>query len=250
VKETASFPPLNWLEEIGFECVLHSNGLVRSVLPERKISLLWSPLGLSNTETEGKFNFCIHEDIWFCYPEAVKTRIHSLLGTNKRVHGRQCKVHRIDKAQAEHFLNHYHTGGFVTGYYKFGLFYKNELMACATFSKKRRFLTDTQSLVSAELLRFAVKDGFYVAGGLHKLIVAFMEEAGVNHLMTYADKEWTKGDSYEKVGFVKTGESPPLSFCVNPNTMRRKLHTSSPVSCPDDGIAVQNQGNIKFVLMT
>lgn len=245
MKQTGSFPPLQWLRQLGFNIVIAANKSVVSTLPNSNITLLWVPLGESIPAAQHPFRFVIHEDIWRCHTRAVQTRINALLGVNKRIHARNCAIVRIDKNTAETFLNQYHTGGYVTGYYKYGLYFQGELMACATFSKKRKFNRPNSQYLSAELLRFAVKDGFYVAGGLHKLIANFIKETQINHLMTYADKEWTDGSSYLKIGFVHSGETQPLSFCINPATFERTLKKES---CPAHCIEVQNLGNIRFVI--
>ena len=248
VKASATFPPVEWLKSLGFQITKLENGCVHSVVEEKSIDLLWIPCGISIPAAIEQFRFIVHEDVWRCRPNAVKTRIHSLLNINKRVHGRQCVVKRINKSTAEVFLNQYHTGGYVQCYFKYGLFYKDEFMACATFSKKRKFIGHPQPFFSAELLRFAVKDGFYVAGGLHKLISCFLNETGVNHLMTYADKEWTAGRSYEKIGFIHEGDTPPLTFSVNTVSFERTVLKHPSHTLADNCYRVSNLGNKRFVL--
>lgn len=224
--------------------------------PMPKQRLFWHESGLTvlyiptdeNPEYGSVANcIVIHEDIWLSRRVAVINRLLSLTGKAQRIHGRQCLVKRIDVATSKLFLDQYHIGGFINSYFKYGLFFRDELISVGLFSKCRTFRTaDNQTLKSAELTRFASKTGIRITGGLDKLLNTFCREYEVNHLMTYADKEWTDGKSYFTLGFEKTGETPPLQFLVHKKSGRRTLAGKIP-DYPDDWVLKNNLGNIKLI---
>lgn len=190
----------------------------------------------------------VHEDIWRSKKEAVLNRLMALTGHSKRMHGRQCIVKRIDNLTAQQFLNHYHTGGFVNSYFKYGLFGADELLAVGLFSKVRTFHKDTDSPYrSAELTRYACKTGIRVTGGLDKLLNAFCNENKVFHLMTYADKEWTDGKSYFTLGFEKVGDTTPLLFRIHKISGERNVIHKNQYEFNEDWVLKSNLGNIKLV---
>lgn len=190
----------------------------------------------------------LHEDIWQYHKTAVINRLLALTGATKRIHGRACELKRIDAETARLFLQDFHTGGFANSYFKYGLFYKNELMAVGLFSKCRSFQTaDHQLYKSAELTRFACKTGIRIIGGMDKLISAFCKEFNVLHLMTYADKEWTDGKAYYTLGFQKVADTPPLHFLINRQTGQRVIWKNNIPFDKDAWIPARNQGNIKLI---
>ena len=51
------------------------------------------------------------EDVWIAKKDQVLSRIHSMLGLNKRIHGRSTTVGKVSKADAALFLQQYHLQG-------------------------------------------------------------------------------------------------------------------------------------------
>ena len=83
----------------------------------------------------------------------------------------------------------------------------------ATFSNKRKMSRQGPDYTSAELIRFATKDGFTVTGGLSKLIKHYMKMLAPNDLMSYADRDWSLGKGYLAAGFkLKTISSASQSI--------------------------------------
>lgn len=210
---------------------------------------LFIPSGTDCPPDENRFFYRIHEDIWKHRNSAVLNRLGALCGKNERVHGRQCRIHRLDKSAAQSFLDLHHVGGYVTAYYKYGLYFKGQLLAVATFSKGRTLHLEG-GRKSYELLRFATASGYSIAGGLARLMRHFCLETGATHLMTYADKEWTDGKTYRKLGFRLAGTTPPLTFLVNTLTSERMLMTTAEIQAAGPWIEVKNMGNLKLVLDT
>lgn len=182
------------------------------------------------------------EDIWRTRPNQVLARLTSLLGQNKRIHGRKTKVHKIAKPIADAFLNQNHLQGAVSSRYKIGLFEKDELVAVATFSALRK-MNHTENYKSAELIRFAVKGGYSITGGLSKLISYFAELYQPNDLMTYADRDWSAGEAYLRLNFLQTAIIAPQYYHLNEQIQRRLVKDEQTVVAQ-----VFNTGSLKFIL--
>jgi len=183
------------------------------------------------------------EDVWITKSSQVLARIKSLLGLNIRIHGRKTKVQKITKPVSDSFLNTFHLQGGVSSRYKLGLFLKDDLIAVATFSALRK-MKHTENYRSAELIRFAVKAGYSVTGGLSKLIADFYDFLKPNDLMTYADRDWSAGEAYLRLGFNKTDALDPQFFVLDDQLNRLLKKTESNLHSKE----VFNTGSLKYIL--
>ena len=161
------------------------------------------------------------EDVWLAKRAQVLSRLHSFLGMNKSLHGRKTAVITIDQNLARTFLNNYHIQGFVNAAHFYGLVLNHELIAVAGFSRARPMKDKGNHYLSAELVRFASKDGCTVVGGLSKLIKYFLGQTKVHDLMTYADRDWSLGKGYGRIGFSLSGTTPPAYLFVHRETLVR-----------------------------
>ncbi|WP_293310581.1 hypothetical protein [Pedobacter sp. UBA5917] len=182
------------------------------------------------------------EDVWITRPDQVLARIKSLMGNNIRIHGRKTKATKITKPIADAFLEENHLQGPVSSRYKIGLFEKENLVAVATFSALRK-MNHSENYKSAELIRFAVKAGFSITGGLSKLIAYFAETYKPNDVMTYADRDWSAGEAYLTLGFEQTAVLEPQVYILDEN-LKRVLKKDNQVSVQE----VFNTGSLKFIL--
>lgn len=181
------------------------------------------------------------EDVCISRPELVLARLKSLTGSNIKIHGRKTIVRKIDKPIADLFLSLNHLQGAVSARYKFGLFMHEELVAVATFSALRK-MRCAENYKSAELIRFAVKTGYSINGGLSKLIASFRNQLKPNDLMTYADRDWSTGEAYIKLGFLNTDILVSQVFSLDKH-YNRSLMTES-----KDLHQVFNTGSLKYIL--
>lgn len=182
------------------------------------------------------------EDVWKTRSDQVLARIKSLMGNNVRIHGRKTKVAKITKPVADAFLEENHLQGPVSSRYKIGLFEKEDLVAVATFSALRK-MNHSENYRSAELIRFAVKAGFSITGGLSKLIAYFAENYKTNDIMTYADRDWSAGEAYVTLGFAQTAVLEPNIYILDAK-LNRKLKKEDQTSAQE----VFNTGSLKFIL--
>lgn len=201
------------------------------------------------------------EDVWCAKTEVVKSRLLALLGRSTRIHARLCQVQRIDKHTVDKFLTSNHLQVSTNAKFKYGIFIKpsyftryqqvlspySSLVAAATFSAARTVHREGQPYRSVELIRFANLRGCTVVGGLDKLIKAFINEHHPDDIMTYADRDWSNGRGYEKVGFQRIEVTPPQTFLLDiQNQIRhypKRLH-----DIPSDWISIENAGNLKYLL--
>ncbi len=201
---------------------------------------------------------CIHvdEDTWATRPALLLNRIAALAGQAQRIHARDTVVARIEKRLALSFLQDHHLQVALPGKYRYGLYHSGELVAVAVFSGGRRMADKPADYRSFELLRFCHKQGVHVVGGFSKLLDGLERNFSPGDIMTYADKDWSDGQSYRKLGFTAVGETAPQWFWIDPRTMQRyDEHTLPPevrAIAADERtaagyVAVRNSGSIKLI---
>ncbi len=161
-----------------------------------------------------KFRHYITEFHWNSNREASKSRLCSLMGVTKRIHARQCTLGRISRTEAKLFVDANHTMGYANSYFNYALFYKQDVVAMACFSKGRRMDRLPQNKKSFELIRFCNKNYFTVVGGLSKLIHYFEEEQKPGDMMTYVDMVWGEPDTYYALGFVLDQITPAITITI------------------------------------
>lgn len=187
------------------------------------------------------------EDQWKHKRDIVESRVLSLLGRTKRIHARLTEVKKLSKPEMVGFLEENHLSVPVTGKHKYGLVYKEELVAVATFSASCPVHRDGEVYRSHELLRFCNRNGTTVVGGLSKLIKHFIKMHDPDDIMSYADLDWSKGESYTRLGFKKIGELPPQTFYVDPGTLERYYKINVP-EAKLHLLGFQNKGSYKYLL--
>jgi len=179
-------------------------------------------------------------------PEKMAGIILSQLHLNKIIFARKCEIKKIDKTTAEIFLNHYHLMNATSSGFNVGLFYLDELMCVASFSKGRKMNRLAAHERSFELIRFCTKFGFTVTGGLSKLLKFFYDEKKAGDIMTYVDKQFSNGKSFINAGFTKHSDKEPNYFLINKKTFERKLF-SDEIFDKKEFYITQNSGSTKLV---
>ena len=136
-------------------------------------------------ESKGIHLLHIYDSEWYEQQDVIIDRIKSLLGFNKKLGARQCHCEKIENDDYELFCESYHIQGSVKAKWKYGLYFKDELVAVASFGKSR-FKKDEY-----ELLRYCSKAGLSVLGGMKKLVSHFKKETGIVDVVSYADRRYT-----------------------------------------------------------
>jgi hypothetical protein len=180
-------------------------------------------------------------------PKKIVSLICSQLKLNRTIFARKCELKKTEKKVAERFLNTYHLMNSTQSAYNYGLYYQNELMAIASFSKGRKMNRLKEHQRSFELIRFCTKSGITLTGGLTRLIKHFCEEKKAGDVMTYIDKQISNGNSFLRAGFKFHSETSPNYFLINKSTFERKSWESEKEFDKSTHYLTQNLGNIKLV---
>lgn len=200
----------------------------------------------SDFENEGIQVIQLWEDIWIKKPEQVLSRIKSVLGLNRRVHGRKTKIVPVKQETANDFFNTYHLQGTAGCKYRYGLELDNQLLAVAGFSAKRP-MNHTENYSSVELIRFATIDGVTVTGGLSKLIRHFVASEKPDDMMSYADQDWSDGNGYTRLGFTLVGKTPPMQILLHKDTLERCFPHRLPTTLQQDIEAMDEQERMLYL---
>jgi very-short-patch-repair endonuclease len=182
-----------------------------------------------------KTNLCKEKDIQLFHinqneidntPRIVESKLKSILNISKRkIHGRKCEVREIDTKLKSKFLNKYHLQGNDKSSVKLGLFYNDHLVSVMTFCKRRIAMgKKTSEEGEYELSRYCGNFNFYVIGGASKLLKYFERNYNPKKIVTYADKRWSKGDLYFKLGFTHTHDSKPNYWYFNDSNNSKLYH--------------------------
>lgn len=163
----------------------------------------------------------LYEDRWLSSREIIKARIKAHLGFEKVIFARNCECRVISADVERRFLDNFHSYGYAKSKYRYGLYFKSSLVAVSTFSASRPMNRLSGVLESYEWVRYASLPDFRIVGGMGKFLRYFTEDQNPQEIMSYADKEWSIGETYLKLGFYSAGETPPIKFYVDKRNMVR-----------------------------
>ena len=198
---------------------------------------------------DGGYPLIVTEDRWRSQRVMMQARLLAHLEVFEQAYARNCEVRRIEKSEAQAFLNENHSYGYAACKYRYGLFLKRHtghiaeelsasssansrkgmLIAVATFSNARKWIKNGQEIKSYEWTRYASLPEIRVSGGMGKLLKAFINDVRPDDIMSYADLEWSEGSVYSQLGFTLEGEKAPVMFEVDDLWHRRpygKQHES------------------------
>ena len=230
--------------------------------------------------TKGDRIIHLWEDVWLNQKDLVQSRILAMIGNSIRLNARHCHIQRIDMPMAERFLTKNHLQGSAKAKFKYGLFLKPQylekylgfsiydevesldgvdlrtnfkqpsehnpisLLAVATFSGGRLMKYGERiGQRSFELIRFATLHGYSVMGGMDKLLKAFELEHNPDDIMTYADRDWSDGRSYEILGFERIEITESQTFLLDNQTFKRYSGKKN----FENYTNIFNAGSIKYI---
>ena len=157
----------------------------------------------------------IFEDEWLHKQDIVKSRIKNILGlTENKIYARKCVIKEVTSKDTKNFLNYNHIQGNVNSSIRIGLYYDGELVSLMTLGKGRVALGSNVIDNSYELLRFCNKLDTSVIGGADKLLKHFIKSYQPKEIISYADRRWSNGNLYEKLGFNFIHNSKPNYFYI------------------------------------
>ena len=157
----------------------------------------------------------IFEDEWIEKQEIVKSKIKNILGyTDTKIYARKCEIKEVTYNDSVNFLNKNHLQGNCVSKIRYGLYYNDELVSLMTFGSLRKNLNNKKHKNKYELLRFCNKINTTVIGGASKLLKHFINVNKPLSIISYADRRWSNGNLYEKLGFKFIKNTTPSYFYV------------------------------------
>lgn len=238
---------------------------VRMTRPEdaRRQSVSFDVL-LNSLSKDGGCPVIITEDRWRRQGNMMRARLLAHLESFTPVYARNCQVRKIDKKTASVFLEENHSYGDASCRYRYGLFLKRHtgrfkegdglqlepgsLVAVASFSNARKWRKGDKVIGSYEWTRYASLPGVRVNGGMGKLLKAFIMDVNPDDVMSYADREWSEGAVYEKLGFTLEGNKAPVMFEVDGQWRRTPLRGGQEAEMRSGNLYLQNLGSNKYRL--
>ena len=191
----------------------------------------------------------ITEDRWNSQKSMTQARLLAHLEVFSQAFARNCEIRRIEKKEAQEFLQANHSYGDAACRYRYGMFLKRQtghlaqgfpvkpgmtevktgmtevkpgtLVAVATFSNARKWVKGDKEIRSYEWTRFASLPGLRISGGMGKMLKVFINEVRPDDIMSYADLEWSEGSVYKALGFRLEGAKEPVMFVVDPDRWER-----------------------------
>ena len=158
----------------------------------------------------------IFEDEWALSSDIIKAKLNHMLHTVKEgVYARECDVQEILTKQSSIFLGKHHLQGYCPSSVNIGLLNNGELIAVMTFGKPRISLGGKDNANGEyELLRYSTSK--LIVGGASKLLSHFIKTHAPSKIISYADRRWSTGDLYGKLGFSFVGNTDPNYWYFKP----------------------------------
>lgn len=183
---------------------------------------------LTECESSGIRLFHILEDEWETKKEIVQSKIDRLLmvGDIQKIYARKCKIREITSSEKRIFLSSNHIQGNDNSGICLGLWLTGKLVAVMTFSTKRAFINykNRDSKGEYELSRYAALKDCSVIGGAGKLMSHFIKNYNPSKIISYADRRWSNGNLYEKLGFKKMNAGTPNYWYFGKGNDYKRLH--------------------------
>uniref|UniRef100_A0A6M3XHQ5 Putative Hef-like homing endonuclease n=1 Tax=viral metagenome TaxID=1070528 RepID=A0A6M3XHQ5_9ZZZZ len=221
---------------------------------------------LNLCKSKGYTLITIFEDEWLHKKEIVKSRLKSILNISGSdiVYARNCEIREIKANIANEFLNNNHLQGSGSSNIRIGAFYNDNLVSTMTFCRPNISHGGNPSDDSYELNRFCSLINTQVVGIASRLLKYFINQYNPKLIFSYADKRWSTGNLYYKLGFKHIHDSQPnYWYVVSDRRVHRFNFRKSQLKKMDnynlllseweimknnDHDRIWDCGNIKFVL--
>ena len=158
----------------------------------------------------------IFEDEWLFKKDLIKSILKSKLGIIKnKIYARNCNIVELSNNDFNKFCNDNHVQGYLNSKIKLGLVYLDKIVSVIGFNKKNEIY---------ECTRFCNLQNTVVIGGASKLFFYFKKRYNPKIIITFADRRYSNGELYQKLGFKLIGITNPGYFYIkNLNRYNRTL---------------------------
>lgn len=194
----------------------------------------------------------IWEDDWIFRKEIIKSQVKNILKVNEKIGARICEIKEIKNTKLiKDFLNENHIQGFVNSKIKIGIFNNDKIIGVMTFDQfeGRKKMNDDEW----NLNRFCTLTNINITGGASKLLKYFIDNWKPKRIISYADKNWSKGDVYFKLGFKLIDETKPdYKYLVKNKLIHKSRFRKSYTGISESKLflpKVWDCGKIKFELL-
>lgn len=160
----------------------------------------------------------IFEDEWKYKKDIVMSRLKyklNLIDKDHRIFARKCKIQEVPYLEKQTFLNDNHLQGNDISKINLGLYYDNKLVSLMTFSSGNIAKGSKTKKRVYELSRFCNLKDTIVLGGASKLLTHFKRNYKWETIFSYADRRWSDGDIYYKLGFNFLHFTTPNYWYIN-----------------------------------
>jgi hypothetical protein len=166
---------------------------------------------LERCQKKGYNLITIFGDEYLNRKDVVLHRLLHILGIDSSlsIYAKDCEIKEIDNKMSSDFLDVYHTQGDANSKIRLGAFYKDKLVSVMTFSKLSIAKGSKAEKGVWELNRFCSHIDYKVVGIASKLLSYFTKNYSWNRIISYADRRWSNGDLYYKLGFQLLRKSSP-----------------------------------------
>ena len=197
----------------------------------------------------------IWEDDWVMRRSIIESQISNMLNKiSNTIYARKCSIIEVDAKTATNFLEKNHIQGKVNSCLKLGLIFNNQLVSLMTFDhfEGRKKMLESDWNIN----RFCNSINTTVIGGASKLFTYFIQKYKPNRVISYADRDWSVGGLYYKLGFEKVSESlPDYKYVVGGDRIHKSRYkksktgtdlTESQYALENNLLRVYDCGKIKF----
>ena len=119
----------------------------------------------------------------------------------RKIYARECTIKELSYDIKQKFLNDNHLQENDISKINLGLYYNDELVSVMTFSVGSIAKGSKSQDSIYELSRFCNLKDTVVIGGASKLLTYFKKNYNWSSIFSYADRRWSDGDVYNKLGF-------------------------------------------------
>ena len=169
-------------------------------------------------EEKGIQLFHIFENEWLLKSKIWTSVILNKLGLSNRIYARKCTIKEISSKEARMFIENNHLQGSINSSIRIGLFRDGELVQIMTFGASR-----FNKKYEYELLRLCSKLNTTVVGGASKILKYFERNYKPKSLLSYANRRWSNGNLYEKLGFSFLHATEPNYFYVSDDKLESRI---------------------------
>jgi hypothetical protein len=149
----------------------------------------------------------VFEDEWFSKNNVTKSIILNKLGlSNNNVYARKCEIIELSASDFNDFCNDFHIQGKLNSTIRIGLCFNGEVVCVMGFNKHHKY--------SFECTRLCSRANVSVIGGPSRIFSYFIGKFKPESVLSFADRRYSDGNVYKKLGFELSGITDPGYFYV------------------------------------